>query len=202
MLEAITPYVQMEFIGLNESNLNISDIIVNSSVDMSSGSIPVEESPKNLGNNKQAQFVSENGLLPADDQMEFIGVNEFNLNINDIIVNSSVDTCSSLIPVKESPTNLGDTEQAQLVSENVLPLADEDGADDDSSNYEPTYSEEERMEDKLMDEMGEDAPEDNILIRDAQIATNDGNVINHIREVPGKRKRSKRGKAKRNHGLK
>lgn len=45
--------------------------------------------------------------------------------------------------------------------------------------------------------MGEDAPEDNISIGDALIATNDGNVINHIREVPGKRKRSKRGKAKR-----
>lgn len=129
--------------------------------------------------------------------MEFIGVNEFNLNINDIIVNSSVDISSSLIPVEESPTNLGDTEQAQLVSENVLPLADEDDADDDSSNYEPTYSEEERMEDEQMDEMGEDASEDNILIGDAQIATNDGNVINHIREVPGKRKCSKRGKAKR-----
>lgn len=68
--------------------LNINDIIVNSSVDISSGSIPVEESPKNLGNNKQAQFVSEHVLLPADDQMVFIGVNEFNLNINDIIVNS------------------------------------------------------------------------------------------------------------------
>lgn len=102
---------------------------------------------------------------------------------------------SGSIPVEESPKNLGNNKPAQLVSENVLPLADEDDADDDSSNYEPTYSEEERMEDELMDEMGKDAPEDKILIEDALIATND--VINHIREVLGKRKRSKLGKAKR-----
>lgn len=74
-----------------------------------------------------------------------------------------------------------------------MPLADEDDADDDNSNYETTYSKEERMEDELM---GEDAPEDNILIEDALIATNDGNDINHVREVLGKRKRSKRGKVK------
>lgn len=58
------------------------------------------------------------------------------------------------------------------------------------------------MEDELMNEISEDAPEDNILIEDALIATNDGNVINHIREVPAKESAVSEVKQNVNHGLK